>query len=62
MKNGLKDASQENLHILGEILDDVRIGMITTFPGGREVSSRPMYLQQVDENGIFGFSPRQSLF
>lgn len=55
MKNGLKDASQENLHVLGEILHDFRIGMMTTVSGTGEVSSRPMYLQQVDENGDLWF-------
>lgn len=55
MKNGLKEAAQENLHILGEILDEIRVGMITTVSPTGEIYSRPMYLQAVDEKGDLWF-------
>jgi general stress protein 26 len=54
MKNGLTNAT-ENLHIIGDIIEAVRVGMITTMGADRIPASRPMWVQEVDEQGQIWF-------
>lgn len=62
MKNGLKEAAQENLQVLGKIIGDIRVGMLTTVSTTGEPYSRPMYVQQVDEKGdLWFFSSTKSI-
>jgi general stress protein 26 len=54
VKNGLKN-STENLHIVGDIIEAVRVGMLTTMSRDGLPSSRPMFVQEVDEQGQIWF-------
>lgn len=59
MKNGLKKLkssdSRNNLYIMGDIIEKVRVGMISTVGADTVPSSRPMYVQEVDELGQIWF-------
>lgn len=54
MKNGLANAS-ENLQIVGNIIEDVRVAMMTTFGSDGLPASRPMWVQEVDQFGQIWF-------
>lgn len=60
MKNTLKQSSQENYHIIGQIIEDLRVAMVTTLPADGIPVSRPMYVQEVDENGHLWFFALQN--
>ena len=61
MKNGLKH-STENLHIIGDIIEKVRVGMLTTIGNDYVPNTRPMYVQEVDEQGQIWFFTSTSSF
>lgn len=54
MRNGLTSAT-ENLHIVGDIIQEVRIGMLSTISSDGLLNSRPMAVQEVDEQGQIWF-------
>ena len=61
MKNGLANAN-ENLHIVGDIIETVRVGMLTTTGSDGIPSSRPMWVQEVDQLGQIWFFTSTSSF
>ncbi len=61
MKNGLKNGT-ENLHIIGDIIEQVRVGMLTTIGKNGVFSSRPMWVQEVDSYGQVWFFTSKASF
>lgn len=55
MKNTLKQAQTVDLKKIGEIIEEVNVGMLTTYNHGGGLCSRPMYVQEVDEDGTLWF-------
>lgn len=55
MKNELKKSPTEDLRIIGEIIDSAGICMLTTHNHAGGLCSRPMYTQELDENGNIWF-------
>ena len=53
-------ASKEDLEKLGELINDIRVAMLTTTeqPGGR-LRSRPMYVQEAEFDGDLWFFSRK---
>lgn len=55
MKNDLKDSDRDNLRSLSEAIEDIKVCMITTSDQSGNMCSRPMYVQQIDEEGSLWF-------
>lgn len=54
MKNGLKNAT-DNLYVVGEIIEAAKVCMMTTLSETGLLATRPMYVQEVDENAHIWF-------
>lgn len=62
MKNGLKKTTDEKVKTAAEIIEDVRITMLTTFADGKP-SSRPLYVQEIDfEGSLWIFTSKNAPF
>lgn len=55
MKNALKESPNEEIRKVGEIIGDLRIGMITTLDETHRLASRPMQVQEVESAGTLWF-------
>jgi len=56
MKNKLKESPTESLKVIAGIIDDIEIGMITTRTATNQaLVSRPMQVQEVDQEGCLWF-------
>jgi general stress protein 26 len=51
----MKDASQDNLSKLGELIDGIDVAMLTTVDQTGKINARPMQSQELDENGSIWF-------
>jgi general stress protein 26 len=54
VKNGLKK-SDENLHIVGDIIETVRVGMLTAMGQDSAPLTKPLFAQEIDEQGQIWF-------
>lgn len=59
MKNGLKNTASEDQKHLGEIIQEIQVGMLTTVREDGGLCSRPMYAQEIDGNGSVWFFTSQ---
>lgn len=55
MKNELKAATNKDLRIIGHIIEDAQICMLTTYNLSGGLCSRPMYALELDANGNLWF-------
>lgn len=55
MKNEMKKSTTEDLRVIGEIIENASICMLTTHNHAGGLCSRPMYTQEADENGNLWF-------
>lgn len=55
MKNELKDSERDNLRSLAEAIEEIKVCMVTTSDQGGNMCSRPMYVQELDEEGSLWF-------
>jgi general stress protein 26 len=55
MKNGLKDFSSPDVKVIGEIIQDLKVGMVTTLNEEGGLCSRPMWVQEADSTGTLWF-------
>jgi general stress protein 26 len=55
MKNYLKDSKNEKFKNIAKIIEDVGVCMLTTLDHAGRASSRPMYVQELDEDGSLWF-------
>lgn len=55
MKNEMKKSVTEDLRVIGEIIENAEICMLTTHNHAGGLCSRPMYTQEADANGNLWF-------
>ena len=55
MKNGFKKVAPDEQKIIGEIIGDIGVCMLTTISHLGGLHSRPMYAQEIDEEGSLWF-------
>lgn len=55
MKNEMKKSTTEDLRVIGEIIENAAICMLTTHNHAGGLCSRPMYTQEADANGNLWF-------
>lgn len=55
MNNKLKKSENETHRLIGDIIEDIRIAMVTTINQGGGLSARPLFVQEIDENGSLWF-------
>lgn len=55
MKNGLKNAANEDQKTAGEIMSGIQVCMLNTVTRDGEIASRPMYAQEIDGEGNLWF-------
>ncbi len=55
MKNSFKNTAPQEQKIIGQIIEDIGVCMLTTINQVGGLHSRPMYVQEVDEDGSLWF-------
>lgn len=55
MKNGLKKSPRKELRLVAETIEEAGVCMITTVDHNGGLSSRPMFVQELDEEGSLWF-------
>jgi general stress protein 26 len=55
MKNAFRESSDERFKMIGDIIEDVRVGMLTTHSDYRGLNSRPLYVQELSQEGQLWF-------
>lgn len=55
MKNGLKKSNRKDLKTIAETIEEAGVCMITTVDHNGGLSSRPMIVQELDEDGSLWF-------
>lgn len=55
MKNALKKSKQEDHKVIGSIIEDIGVCMVTTLASESRMPSRPMQVQEVDEQHCLWF-------
>lgn len=55
MKNAYRDAEPKEKKIVGEIIEDIGVCMMTTINHLGGLHSRPMYVQEIDDEGSLWF-------